>query len=731
MIGVNIGSLNATISYGQQQSANRLTCNLIISDISGRETPVIITYTKSHRLIGDQAKLIIKKNMNSSFNNLCRLVGIEPNSDFTKNEIANYLLLGSPFNLQTKSFNVQLDNTNTIQLSPDQIVLAFLSILKQELLFNKKIPLDCIVFSIADYFTCSQKYAFLSILKAAGFEKNCHMIQESTAITLYFGHKKYKDYFVVKDALSGNTAGVNPTIVKYIIFIDAGYSKTNFIFSKLSYNQFSVLKCFCLPFLGGRDFDQKIFQFCAGKFYNEKGIDISSNKKVILRLLTSIEKCRRNLTVNRDSTISCDSIADGEDFTYVLKREEFESIIKDQLQLFESKFTAFYNDCQNLLSEKGLLVTDIEMAGDLMRTPCLQEIVKKISGIEISKTIMVDECVAIGCSLYAAIMKGCFPIQNFQGIYHVNNYSIYYRINNSQLMPFVLAQTNIPFIKSIKYTRNEIRTNTLNIGFYHDKNEINYYLPCKTGLLLEFEINLKNLVSHYKNLEEFEIVFLVDNNGFVHVHGMNIQEKGEKKQISSQLIQKVIKTTQRELYQSNITMNNNIQKLKLEEKNMIERDIKYKQYLEKLNNLENKYYTVKNKVANKNINGLKINGIDVNEILSNIEEQINNCRDTESDITVFDLQLEDILNAIIPNSVYKLTSALKQRIKNYQEILNVQLCNIIEGNASKLTQEDIEKISNILIHFEKQLNICDNNNDFKTINDEFEAEMKNYVSIFK
>ena len=70
------------------------------------------------------------------------------------------------------------------------------------------------------------------------------------------------------------------------------------------------------------------------------------------------------------------------------------------------------------------------MAGELMRTPILENTVKEIAKIEMSKTILTDECLSVGCSLYAALLKGTFPIKNFKGIYHLNHYTISSSINN-------------------------------------------------------------------------------------------------------------------------------------------------------------------------------------------------------------------------------------------------------------------------------------------------------------
>ena len=78
MIGINIGSLNSSVSLGKViPSQSLFKSELLFSDTSLRTCPSIVAYTSTHRLIGDQASLIIKKNMNSSFQNINRLIGFD------------------------------------------------------------------------------------------------------------------------------------------------------------------------------------------------------------------------------------------------------------------------------------------------------------------------------------------------------------------------------------------------------------------------------------------------------------------------------------------------------------------------------------------------------------------------------------------------------------------------------------------------------------------------------
>ena len=138
--------------------------------------------------------------------------------------------------------------------------------------------------------------------------------------------------------------------------------------------------------MGGRDFDLAIYKYCCEKFNTDNGIDISKNDKTKLRLLTPITKARKTLTVNKDAQISVDSISDDIDFSLLLTRENFEKLIEDKVSLFKNELINFIN--RNKKNYPNIDITNVEMAGELMRTPILEKAVKDICKIEMSKTIL-------------------------------------------------------------------------------------------------------------------------------------------------------------------------------------------------------------------------------------------------------------------------------------------------------------------------------------------------------
>ncbi len=54
---------------------------------TSRIIPSIICYTKDHRLFGDNSISSLKQNLNTSYNNLSRLIGYNKNDNIFKEEI--------------------------------------------------------------------------------------------------------------------------------------------------------------------------------------------------------------------------------------------------------------------------------------------------------------------------------------------------------------------------------------------------------------------------------------------------------------------------------------------------------------------------------------------------------------------------------------------------------------------------------------------------------------------
>ena len=712
MLGINIGSLNSTVTIGQQlNSALLFKTELLLSETSARTCPSILSFGETHRVIGDQAALVLRKNLKSSFQYINRFIGFDPKTPFSSTELHNYYYVGDTYDPQTNKFSYTI-NGEKKQISPEEIVTSYLHLLYNGYVTQKNLNPECIVFSVPDYFTCSQKNEYLQIAESIGIKNDIHLVNESSAITLYFGYKKYKDYFIRKN--EGKSATIDPSITKYILFIDAGHSKVTFVLSKLAYNLFTVLDTATIPFLGGRDFDEAIYKFCCEKFNKDNGIDISKNNKIKIRLLTPISKVRKTLTVNKDAQISVDSLSDDIDFSLLLTRENFEKLIEDKVKLFKQELINFIQ--RNKQNYPNIDITNVEMAGELMRTPVLERTVKEICKIEMSKTILTDECLSVGCSLYGALLKGVFPIKNFKGIYHLNHYSINSSINNGPIEEFVSNHYQIPEFKSFIFDKNQMQNN-INITFYHNKKEISEYSYAESKddnvLLVGYEILCSEIFNKYQNINQLKVSFLIDNIGEVHINKLeSIINKDNTVKIN--LEKSIIKIVKRGLYLSQAQKNKIIAELNYTEQNLFKIDQDFINFSAKKNSLEGDFYNVKNLLQNKNLTNAQYNGKNIMSCMQEIEDQLNDSYNKIFDLAPLEDYLYKIVQSITPNDIAIEKNRVMNEISGYEQRLN------------SLDAKRKNDASNMLEYFKKKLHLIVDMNEFRKLMVEFNSEKRKY-----
>ena len=712
MLGINIGSLNSTVTIGQQlNSALLFKTELLLSETSARTCPSILSFGETHRVIGDQAALVLRKNLKSSFQYINRFIGFDPKTPFSSTELQNYYYVGDTYDPQTNKFSYTI-NGEKKQISPEEIVTSYLHLLYNGYVTQKNLNPECIVFSVPDYFTCSQKNEYLQIAESIGIKNDIHLVNESSAITLYFGYKKYKDYFIRKN--EGKSATIDPSITKYILFIDAGHSKVTFVLSKLAYNLFTVLDTATIPFLGGRDFDEAIYKFCCEKFNKDNGIDISKNNKIKIRLLTPISKVRKTLTVNKDAQISVDSLSDDIDFSLLLTRENFEKLIEDKVKLFKQELINFIQ--RNKQNYPNIDITNVEMAGELMRTPVLERTVKEICKIEMSKTILTDECLSVGCSLYGALLKGVFPIKNFKGIYHLNHYSINSSINNGPIEEFVSNHYQIPEFKSFIFDKNQMQNN-INITFYHNKKEISEYSYAESKddnvLLVGYEILCSEIFNKYQNINQLKVSFLIDNIGEVHINKLeSIINKDNTVKIN--LEKSIIKIVKRGLYLSQAQKNKIIAELNYTEQNLFKIDQDFINFSAKKNSLEGDFYNVKNLLQNKNLTNAQYNGKNIMSCMQEIEDQLNDSYNKIFDLAPLEDYLYKIVQSITPNDIAIEKNRVMNEISGYEQRLN------------SLDAKRKNDASNMLEYFKKKLHLIVDMNEFRKLMVEFNSEKRKY-----
>ena len=261
-LGIDFGSsktIYTKISLTKTQTIEKILDNI----------PSYITYLNDEIKIGKDSKDSVLENINSTYTNLSKI--------FAKMKVPIYKL-ENEFSIINKS---EIEN-------PEKIVSDYFKIINNKLI---KEEMNAITIAIPDYNTQIQKETLHKILSKIGM-KRLAIINESSAITIYYGYKNYSELFN-QDEKENNTPNY---IEKEILFIDGGNSKISFITSKYTFLNFTVLNVITLPFLGGRNFDQKIELYVIDKFRRENKLKVFNyTNKMKFRLLEEIKKKKRRI----------------------------------------------------------------------------------------------------------------------------------------------------------------------------------------------------------------------------------------------------------------------------------------------------------------------------------------------------------------------------------------------------------------------------------------------------
>jgi len=256
-------------------------------------------------------------------------------------------------------------------------------------------------------------------------------------------------------------------------------------------------------FCGARDLDYLIAEKLSYEFQKKYGIDLLDSPKAKISLMNAVNKARKNLTVNKDETISIDEIIKGKDLVDNLTRENMEQIIQPIISKFE-------NICKNSIikAEKvGVNINNlysVEMVGDTLRTPCITQIIKNIYKKDLSKTLIPDECISRGCCLFAMMNSPHYLTQNFS-IRHYNPYPIFLECQGKDVKVFSEGD-KYPSTKMVKipgdvfdFSRQEIYIRIV----YQNIPELNYL---KDKVIQEYKI----ILPYPNNIKITKIELLYD-----------------------------------------------------------------------------------------------------------------------------------------------------------------------------------------------------------------------------
>ncbi|CAI7893483.1 unnamed protein product, partial [Closterium sp. NIES-53] len=388
VVGFDVGNERGVVGIARQRGID-----IALNEESNRETANVICFGESQRYLGVAGAASYTMNPKNTVSQIKRMIGRK----FADPEFQKDLPM-FPFRCSEGPDGDILVHVMYMNeprtFSPTQLLAMVLSSLKAigEKDLGSKIT-DCVI-GIPVYLTDAQRRAYLDAATIAGLHP-LRLMHEPTATALAYG--------IYKTDLS-ETEPLN------IAFVDIGHSTMQVSIVAFKKGQLKVLAHAFDRSLGGRDFDEVLFDHFVDECARNHKLDIRSNARACLRLRTACEKLKKVLSANPESPLHVECLMDEKDVTGFLKRDHFEQLAKPMLERVKAP-------CTRALLESGITVDQIsavELVGSGSRVPAILKILADFFGKEPRRTMNASECVARGCALQCAMLSPAFKVREFE-----------------------------------------------------------------------------------------------------------------------------------------------------------------------------------------------------------------------------------------------------------------------------------------------------------------------------
>ncbi|XP_047336580.1 heat shock 70 kDa protein 14-like [Impatiens glandulifera] len=388
VVGFDFGNESGVVGVARQRGID-----VVLNDESKRETPALVCFGDKQRFLGIAGAASSTMNPKNTISQIKRLIG-RPFSDPELQQDLKSL----PFAVTEGPDGYPLVHARYLgesrTFTPIQIMGMILSDLKSIAQKNLNAAVaDCCI-GIPVYFTDLQRRAVLDAAKIAGLHP-LQLVHETTATALAYG--LYKTDLPENDQIN-------------VAFVDIGHASMQVCIAGFKKGQLKILAHAFDRSLGGRDFDEVLFQHFAAKFKEEYKMDVSQNARASIRLRAACEKMKKILSANPMAPLNIECLMDEKDVKGVIKRDEFEEISSSILDRVKKPL-------EKALLEANLTIENIhsvEVVGSGSRVPAVMKILTDFFGKEPRRTMNASECVAKGCTLQCAILSPTFKVRDFQ-----------------------------------------------------------------------------------------------------------------------------------------------------------------------------------------------------------------------------------------------------------------------------------------------------------------------------
>ncbi|MBN2024523.1 MAG: Hsp70 family protein [Pirellulales bacterium] len=295
---------------------------------------------------------------------------------------------------------------------PPEVFSAFLLARLKEDAENRLGPIRQVVITVPAFFDETRRKSTQEAGRLAGLDV-LDIINEPTAAAIAFGYHRAA-------LTSGGRDQVKPA--DRILVYDLGGGTFDVTILQIDGDTLRTVATDGDVLLGGRDFDERLFNRVAERFVAEHGLDPRGDPHDAARLWLDVQEAKHALTERRKTTVVCHH--QGIRMRQEITREEFEDLSQDLLGRTETT-------TELVVRQAGLSWEQIDrvlLVGGSTRMPMVVEMLRRISGQQPDRSQSADEVVAHGAALYAALLMTqsrttSVPVAPFE-LVNVNSHSL-------------------------------------------------------------------------------------------------------------------------------------------------------------------------------------------------------------------------------------------------------------------------------------------------------------------